>query len=89
MVVVVRGGSVVRLNPTVVDIVEAYLREHDYDGLYSHECSCDLDDLMGCLGASYGCRAGHRCAAKEGDRRRIGPKTEGCNQWEPREEGQR
>ena len=67
----------VGLNPTVVDIVEAYLIEHGYDGLYSHQCSCDLDDLMGCLGVSYGCRAGYKCSPQPDDQREIGPEKEG------------
>ena len=33
---------------TVKKIVENYLRENDYEGLYSEEYGCRLDDLMPC-----------------------------------------
>ena len=54
-------------NPTVAEIVEAYLREHGYDGLFHAEtdCGCFLCDLEPCRGLQEAgmtgeCRAGYR-----------------------------
>jgi len=32
----------------VKNIVEQWLKEHNYDGLYSHDCGCRINDLMPC-----------------------------------------
>ena len=56
-------------NPYVDDMVEAYLREHGYDGLYccedepGLECGCFLGNLAPCgyLCMTSECRAGYRC----------------------------
>lgn len=48
---------------TVSDIVEAYLREHGYDGLCNPdlECGCLLGDLMPCLSCDVNdCQPGYR-----------------------------
>ena len=34
--------------PTVREIVETWLREHEYDGLCAENCGCSLGDLMPC-----------------------------------------
>ena len=58
---------------TVREIVQAYLKEHGYDGLYhaGGECGCELDKLMpecdGCEVAA--CRPGYKtdgCHCGEG-----------------------
>jgi hypothetical protein len=33
---------------TIKDIVKEWLDKHGYDGLYTIECGCFLDDLMPC-----------------------------------------
>lgn len=33
---------------TVKEIVTKYLKENGYDGLYSDDCGCGIDDLMPC-----------------------------------------
>lgn len=40
--------------PNVQEIVEAYLWEHSFDGLYNERerCCCPLDDLMPCCEAN-------------------------------------
>ncbi len=75
----------VGLNPTVVAILEAYLEEHGYDGLYTHGCSCEIDDLMPCFETVFACRAGykHECTDPECDfadeqHWYIGPEKEGA-----------
>ena len=41
-------------------IIEAYLKEHGYDGLFlDGACACALDDLMPCLMPGADCEAGH------------------------------
>jgi hypothetical protein len=48
-------------NPTVHEIVESWLRQNGYDGLYfdAQECGCFLTDLMPCDGAAHDCKAGY------------------------------
>lgn len=48
---------------TVKGIVEKWLRDNDYTGLYCEECGCEIDDLMPCAGwdNSYdGCHPGYK-----------------------------
>ena len=50
---------------TVKNIVLAYLISHGYDGLWTDECGCKLDDLMPCAGAGGapdGCEPGYLLA---------------------------
>lgn len=44
-------------------IVEEYLREHGFDGLYyPGECGCDLENLMPCMEfGAMGCVPGYYC----------------------------
>jgi len=50
------------MNPTVHEIVESWLRQNGYHGLYldAQECGCFVDDLMPCVGVVDVCRAGYR-----------------------------
>jgi len=51
---------------TVKEIVEKYLRENGYDGLYCEDCGCRLDDLIPCdWGDFQDCKAGYE--QKHGD----------------------
>jgi hypothetical protein len=49
-------------NPTVVAIVEEYLKAHGFDGLWSFdgECACKVGDLFPCESEGIErCEAGH------------------------------
>jgi hypothetical protein len=47
-------------NPTALKCIEAYLKEHGYDGLYSDECGCRIGDLAPCSDMDpLHCRAGY------------------------------
>jgi hypothetical protein len=50
-------------NKTVKQIVEAWLKEHSYTGLYDDdcECGCELSDLMPCDLSGCNCKAGYKC----------------------------
>ena len=50
---------------TVKKIVENYLRENGYEGLYSEECGCYLDDLMPCGECCDNCEAGYKVTITE------------------------
>jgi len=45
---------------TVLEIVEAYLRKENFDGLYNEmgECSCELADLVPCGSWGTDCMPG-------------------------------
>ena len=45
---------------TVKEIVEKYLKENKFEGLYSSECGCDIEDLMPCGSLIDKCIPGHR-----------------------------
>lgn len=48
---------------TVKDIVEDWLRNKGYTGLYCEECGCEIDDLMPCAGWQSGvdlCHPGYK-----------------------------
>jgi len=50
------------MNYTVKEIVEKYLQENGYDGLFnsSGECACKIGDLIPCWSEGLeNCRAGH------------------------------
>lgn len=47
---------------TVIKIVEKFLRENKFDGLYSPdmECGCRLEDLAPCGNIEENCTAGYK-----------------------------
>ena len=47
---------------TVREIVEAYLKEHGFDGLYhDNDCGCRIGDLMPCTAESVEyCKPGYK-----------------------------
>jgi len=51
-------------NPTVLEIVRQWLEEHGYDGLYTSNCGCPIDDLAPCAAEDgerfLNCRAGYK-----------------------------
>ena len=47
------------INPTVLEMVESYLKANGYDGLYYEDCGCQADDLAPCSHINENCRAGY------------------------------
>lgn len=47
------------MNMDVKTIVEQWLRDKKYDGLYSDICGCEVDDLMPC-GEPRNCQPGFK-----------------------------
>ena len=47
-------------NPAVAKMVEVWLRDNDYSGLWSEECGCEIDDLMPCGEYNSDCQAGYK-----------------------------
>ncbi len=64
-------------------IIEAYLKENGFDGLYNQEmeCGCELSDLMDCDGPSPFCIGGYKRKPNEDEDQDflwvIGPNKEG------------
>jgi len=61
----------------VTEIVKDWLKSHGYDGLYTDECGCRIEDLAPCGGEGmYECRAGvyKPCDPATGYDYWIGPK---------------
>ena len=53
---------------TVKSIIEDYLREHGFDGLFNPgECSCRMDDLFLCETAQTDCMPGYLMPCPGGD----------------------
>lgn len=47
--------------PDVIDMIRQYLTENGYDGLYSDDCGCFVDDLAPCCGEGIThCSAGYK-----------------------------
>ena len=46
----------------IEEIVETYLRENKFDGLYVDDCACNIDDLFPCGGdgSILDCEPGYR-----------------------------
>lgn len=65
LILAIQEGTV---NPNVLEIIEAWLREHGYDGLVRLEddaeddCGCGLDHFAPCGGIDSGGMT-HRCQA--------------------------
>ena len=66
---------------TVTEIVKKYLKENGYDGLYSEDCGCEVDDLAPCCEYGMECESGYRlpcdpktCTADGDCDFHIGPK---------------
>ena len=52
----------------VYEITKKYLIDNGYDGLFTDDCGCLLDDLMPCdCDCSY-CEAGYKLSVEEADR---------------------
>ena len=48
-------------NPTMKEVIESFLKDNGYDGLYTEECGCLLDDLWPCFSdMCWQCRAGYK-----------------------------
>lgn len=52
---------------TVIEIVEQYLEEHGFDGLYNDQCGCYLKEgIAPCCGAITTCQPGYRIKTPKG-----------------------
>lgn len=51
-----------QVKPCVHQIIESYVRENDFDGLYGPGCSCQLEDLMPCAMADDGSGEAKYCS---------------------------
>lgn len=49
-------------NPDTIDMVTFFLKQEQYDGLYSERCgcACEIVDLAPCGEILMGCTAGYR-----------------------------
>ena len=58
-----------KVNPTVVEIVKAFLKQNGYDGLYNTDryCRCQLSDLVPCGEIGSDCQAGFKVPCPGGD----------------------
>ena len=73
----------------VYDIVKKYLIDNGYDGLYTDDCGCLVDDLMPCSGCGdiINCQAGYRASGK--DLVEVGLPTDDFIVWDKKpEEGE-
>jgi len=52
---------------TVIEIIEKYLKENGYDGLYNerYECGCEIGDLAPCGEIGTDCKAGYKRPCEE------------------------
>jgi hypothetical protein len=61
-------------NPNVITIIESWLNENGYDGLYlPGECACIIGELCPCGEPSPNCLAGYKEAGRDGYDFMIGP----------------
>lgn len=44
----------------IAKIVEAWLVQNGYEGLYNDECGCEVGDLMPCDEPNINCEAGYK-----------------------------
>ncbi len=63
---------------TGLEIIKAWLKANGYDGLYTEDCGCSVDDLAPCSESPADCMAGYILPrnAMGGDFS-IGPRKEG------------
>ena len=56
-------------NPTVLEIVEDYLKRNGFDGLYNSEleCGCSISNLNPCGDIKNDCTAGYQVEAPPKD----------------------
>ena len=52
----------------VYEITKKYLIDNGYDGLFTDECGCLVDDLMPCGFECGYCQPGYKLSAEEADR---------------------
>jgi len=54
---------------TVSEIIEKYLKENGYDGLYNlnGECGCEIDDLIPCMDYCGDCKPGYKISDPSGE----------------------
>lgn len=54
-------------NPTVQEIVEKFLRENGFDGLFCEDldCACNLEDLITCQDDCHECEAGYNVPCED------------------------
>ena len=43
-------------------IVATWLKDNGYDGLYSDDCGCEINDLMPCGQFGGQCEPGYKCS---------------------------
>ena len=59
--------------PTLIKIVQQYLKKGGYDGLFNAgECACEVDNLFPCEAPADDCKPGHFAPC---------PKTCGEHDW--------
>ena len=44
----------------VEEIVEKWLIDNGYDGLFNDDCACEIGDIAPCCGISGDCQAGYK-----------------------------
>jgi len=54
---------------TVSEIIEKYLKENGYDGLYNlnGECACEIGDLIPCVDYCGDCKPGYKKSDPSGE----------------------
>lgn len=65
------------MNETIVEILEKWLMENGYDGLFGDDCGCRIGDLMACGEPQIDCKAGYKVSSPDSSSDyQIGPKKE-------------
>jgi hypothetical protein len=50
----------------VREIVKQWLKDNGYDGLWSDDCGCQIDDLMPCCDYCTNCKPGYKHEEEKG-----------------------